>query len=98
VPFFPALTPSRILSTTATPIKSVKNLAQTSSLKTDLRDYLSWLNANYGISRTTSVIPLMTKPSIADPYSKETPQKTNQRTHHFVSDRIHALLECTLSA
>ena len=90
-----AFTYSRILSTMATPIKTIKNLANSSSLKTDLRDYLNWLNSNYGISRTTSVIPSMTKPPIADPFSRNT-RKNDRWTPVVIPDRVHTMFKCTL--
>jgi hypothetical protein len=46
-------------------MRIIKNLTDI-SLKTDIHDYLNWLNANYGISKATSFYQLpATTPFIA---------------------------------
>ncbi|CAF4469584.1 unnamed protein product [Rotaria socialis] len=55
-----------------TPTKDIKNITNIPS-KTDLHEYLIWLNQNYGISKTTRLFPLpVTTPIILDEH-KYTP-------------------------
>lgn len=63
------------LTSTDVPVKtdsSIKigtNLISSTSLKTELREYLNWLNMNYGISRVTPFMASMTKSPIVNQFS-----------------------------
>jgi hypothetical protein len=65
----PPLTSATSLQATKS-MKIMKNLTDI-SVKSDLRDYLDWLNTNYGISKASSIFLHVTTPSISHKYSMD---------------------------
>ncbi|CAF1431582.1 unnamed protein product [Rotaria sp. Silwood1] len=66
------LTSAKFIQTTIKPMKIIKNNTNI-SLKNDLRNYLDWLNTNYGITKTTKIFQQsLTTPLISHKY-KYTP-------------------------
>ncbi|CAF1240678.1 unnamed protein product [Rotaria sordida] len=65
------LTSAKFIHTTKS-IKKIKNITNI-SLKNDLRDYLNWLNTNYGITKTTKLFQLSTTTPISAHKYKYTP-------------------------
>ncbi|CAF1043162.1 unnamed protein product [Rotaria sordida] len=65
------LTSAKFIHTTKS-IKKIKNITNI-SLKNDLRDYLNWLNTNYGITKTTKLFQLPTTTPISAHKYKYTP-------------------------